>query len=474
VKPFRVLCLASLALGGLVGAGAEDELAGAGRTPPRLAWTEGAPSFFRAGAEGWAPAPVNLPLAPGDRLQTGTGGALELQLGPRDFLRAGPQTELALERHEADSLALRVGAGRASLDLRGLPAGQTLEVATPHAVVAIAAIGDYRVDVGADSTALTVRRDGRATLAAPASAPLAVGPNEQVVVRGDRVDVYAAPEPDDWDRWSLARTDEELGAISTHYAGEVYGACDLDRHGDWHTLAPYGSIWIPRVHVDWSPYALGRWLWDPYFGWSWLDDAPWGWAPFHHGRWIFVQGRWAWAPGPLGPRRIYAPALVAFYGSHRTTVLWVPLGWGEPIRPWWGPRRWIGQPHWLGWSGPRISAGTYANARLAGGAIAVPGEAFGRSPVAPARIYGASPRGLHLVRGALPVVRTPASYLGAAEPRARLVEPRARVPSRTVVSPTPMRVTPAPLAPGPRLAPPQRSLPARPGAGGLRGPTGIR
>src|SRR5207249_2027001 len=43
---------------------------------------------------------------------------------------------------------------------------------------------------------------------------------------------------------------------------------------------------------------------------TWVDTAPWGWAPYHYGRWVFVDGFWAWAPGPIVHRAVYAPALV--------------------------------------------------------------------------------------------------------------------------------------------------------------------
>jgi hypothetical protein len=287
---------------------------------------------------------------------------------------------------------------------------------------------------------------------------LTVAAGEQVVVAGERAERVAAPAPDDWERWCDGRSDAELGALSTEWAGDVYGASALDRYGSWQRLAPYGAIWLPRVGAGWAPYAFGRWLWDPTFGWTWLDDAPWGWAPFHYGRWIFVRGSWAWVPGPRGPRLVYAPALVAFYGSPRTTVAWVPLAWGEPVRPWWGPRRWIGQPHWLGWGGPRVLAETPANAALRGGATVVPGSAFGRSAVERVRIAGATPAGLRLVRGAL-TVEPGFVAPRAVQPRpAGVAEPRLGPPSATRAwRPQPPAAAPryerAPLRGVPRVGP---------------------
>ena len=60
-----------------------------GRTPPRLSYTDGEVSFWRQGAQDWAPAQVNTPLAPGDELYTGNRGNLELQVGTRASGRTG-------------------------------------------------------------------------------------------------------------------------------------------------------------------------------------------------------------------------------------------------------------------------------------------------------------------------------------------------------------------------------------------------
>jgi len=62
--------------------------------------------------------------------------------------------------------------------------------------------------------------------------------------------------------------------------------------------------------VDWSGMGalsvrpLGM---DQPWGWTWVDDAAWGFAPFHYGRWVYA-GYWAWSPGPVYVRPIYAPA----------------------------------------------------------------------------------------------------------------------------------------------------------------------
>ena len=93
------------------------------RTPPRLSYAEGEVSFWRPGAQDWTPAQVNTPIAPGDELFTGRGGTLELQVGPRAFLRAWGDTQLGFVSQEPDVLQLRVTSGHVSLDIRQVEPG---------------------------------------------------------------------------------------------------------------------------------------------------------------------------------------------------------------------------------------------------------------------------------------------------------------------------------------------------------------
>src|SRR5581483_4733776 len=207
-----------------------------------------------------------------------------------------------------------------------------------------------------------------------------------------------------------ARTDELLDSVSARYVAEgVYGVDDLDHHGDWRVVPTYGAIWVPReTPAGWAPYTTGRWVWDPRFGWTWVDTAAWGWAPYHHGRWVYVDGLWAWAPGPIVARPVYAPALVAFFSAPGIRVSvgtpfvsWVALGWGEPVIPWWGRPGFIGRPVWAGWGGPRVvnnvvinrttvvnvnEIHVYRNAAVPRAVVAVPPDRFGRAHVQEVRV----------------------------------------------------------------------------------------
>jgi hypothetical protein len=428
----------------------DDEPVPVDRTPPRLGLVEGDVSFWRPGAEEWTPARRNTPLAPGDELYTGDDAHAEIQIGARDFFRAGPETRLALDNDERDYTQLRVTSGRASVDLHGLRAGRTIEIDTPHGAFTVERNGYYSVEVDEDVTRFATRRGGRAVVTPVSGETESIAASEEVVVSQGGVESYAAPDLDAFDRWSYERSERLVEAVSyRHVPDEVYGVDDLDHYGRWRVVPDYGSVWFPsRVAVGWAPYTTGRWIYDPYYGWTWVDAAAWGWAPFHYGRWVHVGGYWGWAPGPIVVRPVYAPALVAFFSTGGVSVgvtvgapiSWVALGWGEPCRPWWGPRRYVGRPHWLGWGGPRHrghhttivnNVNVYQNVRVQNAVVSVDRDAFARGSVSRARRSGVDVERLRPVEGQLPVERDAVRVVGT---RDRASRPPPGVRERRVVA----------------------------------------
>lgn len=79
---------------------------------------------------------------------------------------------------------------------------------------------------------------------------------------------------------------------------DFHGA--LDSSGTWVDDPTYGTVWVPSsavVGADFTPYSTaGHWSYDNDYVWE--SDYAWGWAPFHYGRWVFIDGRgWSWIPG---------------------------------------------------------------------------------------------------------------------------------------------------------------------------------
>ena len=389
-----------------------------GPTPPRLSFVDGQVSFWRPGAQEWVQAQINTPLASGDQLYTGSPGNLEVQIGARAFVRAWANTQIGLENQEPDFVQFKVTAGRASFDLRTLEPGNTVEVDTPNAAFTIEHPGYYRVNVIGERTSFITRRAGRAIVTPANGDAVAVAASEEVVVDGTdnpQVSSFVAPKLDDWDKWNYARTDALLDAVSARYVPSgTYGVDDLDHYGNWRVVDQYGPVWVPTgVATGWAPYTTGSWTLDPSYGWTWVDTAPWGWAPYHYGRWVFVNNFWAWAPGPLLARPVYAPALVAFLGGPGVQVGvgiggplvgWVALGWGEPCVPWWGRPGFIHRPWWGGWGGPRVvnnvvvnrtttvnvtNINVYSNVNVHNAVVGVPEDRFGRGTAQITRVSDA-------------------------------------------------------------------------------------
>ena len=450
-------------------------------TPARVGYVNGEVSFWRPGAQDWAPAKLNTPLAPGDVLYTGQGGNAEIQVGPRAFVRAADDTQIGLDNQEPDFVQFRVTAGHAALDLRELAPGATVELDTPNAAFTIERAGYYHVDVDQDSATFSTHRGGAATMTPAGGAAAPIAANQQVVVTGTespRVAIGVAPELSAWDRWNYQRTDSLLQPVSARYVSPtMYGTEALDQYGSWRTVDTYGAVWVPGgVPAGWLPYSTGRWIWDPRFGWTWLDDTPWGWAPYHYGRWVFVGSYWAWAPGPIVVRPAYAPALVVFLGGPVTVsvgarpLFWAPLGWGEPVIPWWGRPGFVGVASWRGWGGPRVvnnvvinrtstvnvtNITVYKNVHVTNAVVGVPADRFGHGHVQVTRVNRGEVRHLTPVRGALEARPVAASVMPATGPAAR---PPAALHTRTVVATRPPHdVTPTLQAHGlpatPTLAP---------------------
>ncbi len=309
----------------------------------RLAYTGGGVSFLPAGDNDWVQAAINRPLWTGDQLWTAGGARAELQMG-NAALRLAPETSLSVVNFDDRTEQFQVNQGTVDLHVRSLEGA--LEIDTPNLAFSIRGPGQYRVDVSADATTVAVVRGAAEAFGTQAAYVINAG--ERFSFRGTDLNDYqpvAITQGDAFDAWAAERISTEERSVSARYVSpDVIGYADLDAHGTWSNVPTYGSVWVPRdVAADWAPYRDGHWAWVDPWGWTWVDAAPWGFAPFHYGRWAFVQSRWCWVPGPRHERPVYAPALVAFVGGSNFGVSvgvggggavgWFPLGPGDVYRP---------------------------------------------------------------------------------------------------------------------------------------------
>lgn len=318
----------------------------------RLGFVEGEVSVTDGGSGEWAAGQVNAPLVGGDELATGPGARAELQLDSQNVIRLDGDTQMRLAAFTREQVALEIARGRIAYALGTAPV-IPVQLAGPVVTFQPREAGFYIFAVAPDGTTrVTVRRGIGAVVRGDEQRAVARG-QTAVIAPGEsgEIRIEQAVFPDAWETWVIQREDQARGAQSWSKLNNNYvGAQDLDRHGEWRETPEYGRVWIPgNVEPGWAPYREGYWTWKPYWGWVWVSNEPWGWTPYHYGRWVMIDGGWAWWPGPVTVHYVpvWAPAYVAFFDFHHRDrypghVAWLPLGPADWCHPWWsrhnGPR----------------------------------------------------------------------------------------------------------------------------------------
>jgi hypothetical protein len=331
--------LAVLAICGL--AFAQDQSPDPPGRVARLQFIQGQVSLQPGGVDDWIDASMNRPLTTADRIWSDVNSRTELTTGSA-VLRLGTETGLTLTNLSDNAAQMELDQGTMNLSVRSLNPGETIEIDTPNFAFTVLQPGEYLFNVMPDqdqSWILVRRGDGEAS-GVDSSVDLPGGVWYRFS-HGQSLQYTTARVPgrDEFEQWCAQREMVETASPSARYvAAGTVGYEALDGNGIWQPSPIYGSIWFPNVAPGWAPYHAGHWAWVEPWGWTWVDDAPWGFAPFHYGRWVVVDGRWGWVPGPMGVRPVYAPALVAWVGGVSIGiggggVAWVPLGWHDPFIP---------------------------------------------------------------------------------------------------------------------------------------------
>ena len=408
---------AILILLGVTTVGADTE--GPGRGVARISVLSGDVSVKRGDSGDWIAAAVNAPLVVQDRLLTGSGSRAEIQFDWANMIRLSTNAEVRLSELEHRRYQIQVARGTTTFRvLRDSDAD--VEISTPSVSVRPLKRGEYRVTVLDDDSSEITVRSGEAEIFTPrGSERLKAG--KTMLARGTASDpefqvVRSIPE-DEWDRWNEARDRDLQRSTSYRYVSrDVYGADDLDDHGTWIRVEPYGDVWSPRVAPGWAPYRHGRWTWVDWYGWTWVSYDPWGWAPYHYGRWFSHGSRWCWYPGSIHARTYWRPALVAFFGFGRVgiglgfgNVGWVPLAPYETYYPWYGNRYYSGyrNRNYVDNSVHVVNniniRNVYRNSRIDNAVTAVSGSDFSRGRAGSSlRVNHSDIERASLVRGQVP------------------------------------------------------------------------
>jgi len=329
------------------------------------------PVVFREGRISPETAVLNLPLGPGDVIQTTAERRIEIQFDNGTIVRLDLDSRLKIETVMAQSLStarkisnLVLEKGQVYVMYRKYNSLEIFQVVTPGAAVkldhnSVALIRlteegatDVQVErgkafllCGADKTHLSQKR---------------INARQRGIVSPEnRVELAEYEALTDFKAWNES--------INSHFP-ELHEGSYLPKpirtvskavfefaqkfgnpYGEWLWHDLYGYVWRPYLNDQrypwgtWAPYINGSWT--SYGGeMFWVSSEPWGWVPYHLGLWMWdTKKGWVWLPGSM-----FAPAWVAweFYSG---MYCWRPYSlydWMYGVDSFWGAMYWNGFYGW--------------------------------------------------------------------------------------------------------------------------------
>jgi hypothetical protein len=308
---------------------------------------------------------LNLPLGPGDTVQTSAERRLEVQFDNGTIIRLDLDTRLKIETLMAQSLStakkisnLVLQKGQVYVMYKKYNTLEMFQVVTPRAAVkldhnSVALIrltdeGDTAVQVERGKAFLLYGEDERNLSQKRINAK-----QQGVVSVENQVDLAEYEVLSDFKAWN-----ESLNA---HFP-ELHEGSNLPKpirnvtkavfefaqkfgnmHGEWLWHDLYGYVWRPYLNDNrypwgsWRPYINGSW--SAYGGeLFWVPGEPWGWVPYHLGIWMWDKSKgWVWLPGSM-----FAPAW-AVWDFYFGMYCWRPFylyDWMYGFDSFWGFNSW--------------------------------------------------------------------------------------------------------------------------------------
>ena len=324
------------------------------RRPARLGYAAGSVSLTPAGLQESRQAEVNRPFTTGDRFWSEADGRGELQTD-NAAIRFSGRTSFEIQELSDEKTLISLESGTLSVRLHALSSKEVFEIETPQFTLRLNKLGAYWVEAGEKGeTVIAAVRRGDADVFKRDGATMEVPQGKQArAATGGGPAIEPANPIGQFEAWCVERDRREDLSATAHYVSrDIPGYADLDEHGAWRPVNPYGMVWFPNnVDASWAPNRSGHFVSAGLWGMNWVDSASWGFGPFHYGRWAKINGAWGWVPGPAGKsskagepekfavRPYYAPALVAWTryaaGVVRPDAVigWFPLGPGEAWIP---------------------------------------------------------------------------------------------------------------------------------------------
>jgi hypothetical protein len=286
---------------------------------------------------------VNLPVFPGDEVETGRRGRTEIRLADGNIVTVDRGSAVRfrsiLDSYEGESsqtVAELIFGVAIFHDLRG---DESIRVDTRNATYVSGAESLFSIETASSGIDQVAVFNGSVEIRTPNGTDrLRAGERAEVDQGGPHsVTTAASYGGTDFERWYIRRA-ERYGRTSRYLDRRVaYADDDLDGYGRWIYVSDYDSwAWRPYVSAGWRPYHYGRWH-HRYGSLVWHSFEPWGWVPYHYGRWGFspVYG-WIWIPGAA-----YSHAWV-YWAFGPSYLGWIPAGFYDCYRPYYN---WAYRPY---------------------------------------------------------------------------------------------------------------------------------
>ena len=302
------------------------------------------PMVIREGRKVAEVAVLNLPLAPGDTIQTTDSSRCEIQFDTGTIVRLDVNTLLTIETVLAQSLSswdkvtnLVLHRGHIYIMYNRYSARELFQVKIPYAAV--------KVKNGTVAMVKAAEEGGAEVQVASGKVFVMYGPDEhkfeeKKVNKSQRLVISKNNEAvpgefvrdSDFEKWntSINKNFEELHKgkafipepILKYPPAVVYFARAYSNlYGEWIWDEYFGWVWKPGYDYPsgiWQPYYYGMWR-EINGQLFWVPEEPWGWVPYHLGVWHWHEKKgWIWIPGSL-----FAPAWVA-WGGYSDYYFWRP------------------------------------------------------------------------------------------------------------------------------------------------------
>ena len=298
----------------------------------RLSYVEGSVQIARASAFGFDKALLNLPVAQGATLRSGTDGRAEVEFEDGTTIRLTANStvefpQLSLRDSGGKVSAVQVKLGTVYVDYAG-EKNEQFTILFSHEKLALTRSAHLRIGIS-DSDATVAVFKGEIQIEGP-SGTLEVGKGRTAsfdFLNNDRQSLARGIDEYSYDAWDKQQDQYHLRYTSnsySNYSPYAYGVSDLNYYGNFFNAPGYGMMWQPYfVGMGWDPFMDGSWAFSPGWGFGWVSAYPWGWTPYHYGTWVFLPGYgWAWQPGGVW---------TTWYAQPR--VLNPPKGFAPPQAP---------------------------------------------------------------------------------------------------------------------------------------------